>query len=291
MGYEIKTTIDRDKCTGCGRCVSVCPYEAITLIDKKAVITGPKSMHCGQCVAVCAENAIQVADLEVPLLQGTLTQETTHLFDTVVHRRSCRDYRADELTSAELADLVTFGQWAPSGTNAQKWEFTVIPTRVAVEKYAEAISGFYRKLNQMAGNPLLRLYTKLFRGDVLGRYYARYYHQVADSLKRWDEKREDLLFHGATAVMVISMRPGASCAHDDALLAAQNICLGAHTMGIGSCLIGFAVEAMQRDPKIAKVIGIPAEETVYAVIALGRPKFKYPNPSGRFAVKTRYFTG
>ncbi|MBN2529021.1 MAG: nitroreductase family protein [Deltaproteobacteria bacterium] len=291
MGYDIKTTIETDKCTGCGKCVAVCPYDALQVIDGKARVTGDKSMHCGQCVAVCPENAVRVTDLVVPTLKGTYPNEAAALFESVMHRRSCRDYRRDELSATEFEDLITFGQWAPSGTNAQKWQFTVIPSRAAMERYAEAISGFFRKLNRQAENPMLRLLSKLFMKDVLGNYYARYYGQVADSLNRWDEKREDLLFHGATGAIVISMKPGAFCAHDDALMAAQNICLGAHSMGIGSCLIGFAVEAMKRDPKIAQTIGIPGDETVFAVIALGRPKFEYPHPSGRFPVSARYFNG
>lgn len=291
MGYEIKTTIDSEACVGCGKCAAVCPYEAIEILNGKAVVTGDKSMHCGQCVAVCAENAVRVADLAVPALSGNPPPKAGQLFDSVIHRRSCRDYRKDELTETDFKNLITFAQWAPSGTNAQKWAFTVIPTRAAMIRYAEAISSFYRKLNRQAENPLLRMFARLFMGDVLGKYYARYYSQVADSLKRWDENQEDLLFHGATGAIVISTRPGAFCAHDDALMAAQNVCLGAHTMGIGSCLIGFAVEAMKRDPQIAEVIGIPTEETVYAVIALGHPKFEYPNPSGRFPVTARYFKG
>ena len=289
MGYDIRTTIESDKCTGCGKCIAVCPYEALELVNGKALVTGAKSMHCGQCVATCPENAVHVPDIDVPLLQGEYNAETTALFDAVTHRRSCRNYRSAELTRTEFEDLITFGKWAPSGTNAQKWEFTVAPTRAAVEVFAEAISQFYRKLNRQAENPFLRLVSKMFMNDVLGKYHARYYTQVADSLKRWDEERTDLLFHGATGAIIVSMRPGASCAHDDALLAAQNICLGAHTMGIGTCLIGFAVEAMKRDARIAKTVGIPANETVYAVIAVGRPKYTYPNPSGRFPKAARFF--
>jgi ferredoxin len=133
MGYDIRTTIMTDKCTGCGKCVSVCPYEAIEIINGKAVVTGDKSMHCGQCIAVCPENAVQVADIEVPLLKGEYSPETNSLFDTVLHRRSCRDFRPEALTRTEFEDLITFGKWAPSGTNAQKWEFTVVPDRAALE--------------------------------------------------------------------------------------------------------------------------------------------------------------
>ena len=59
------------------------------------------------------------------------------------------------------------------------------------------------------------------------------------------------------------------------MLAAQNILLAAYSMGLGSCLIGMAVEAMKNDRKLQRVIGIPDEETVYAVIALGYPNEFY----------------
>lgn len=289
MGYEISTIIDKNKCTGCGKCVAVCPYNSIEIIDGKATVTGKKSMHCGQCVAVCAQNAVCVSDLEVPALEGNININTDKLFDAIVHRRSCRDYTPEELTNTDFKNLITFGQWAPSGTNAQKWKFTILPTRKAVESYAELVGDCYRKINKQAKNPLLRLFTKVFMNDALGKYYTRYYKQVKQSLDAWKKERKDLLFHGATSAVVISMSPGAFCAHDDALLASQNMCLGAHTMNIGSCLIGFAVEAMKRDKRIAQKIGIPKDEIVYAVIALGKPKYKYPNPSGRLPVTPRIY--
>ena len=58
----------------------------------------------------------------------------------------------------------------------------------------------------------------------------------------------DRLFHGAAAAILVTGRRQASCPAEDALLATQNILLAAHAMGLGSCLIGFAVEAMRRDP-------------------------------------------
>ena len=76
---------------------------------------------------------------------------------------------------------------------------------------------------------------------------------------------------------------------EDAMLATQNILLAAHSMGLGSCLIGFAVEAMRNDPRIKPFIKIPAEETVYAVIALGYPDEAYRRLTGRKKAVVRYF--
>ena len=60
-------------------------------------------------------------------------------------------------------------------------------------------------------------------------------------------------------------------------------------MGLGSCLIGFAVAAMGRDRRIQRSIGIPEEEEVHAVIALGYPDESYCRVAGRKSVTQRVF--
>lgn len=47
----------KEKCVGCGACVSACPFDAIEIIDKKAVI-GDKCTACGSCIEVCPVEAI-----------------------------------------------------------------------------------------------------------------------------------------------------------------------------------------------------------------------------------------
>ncbi len=47
---SIKVIID--KCIGCGLCVKVCPFAAVELVDKKAVIN-EKCTYCGACVDAC----------------------------------------------------------------------------------------------------------------------------------------------------------------------------------------------------------------------------------------------
>ncbi len=47
--------------------------------------------------------------------------------------------------------------------------------------------------------------------------------------------------------------------------------LAAHTMGLGSCLIGYAVAAMGAYRSIQKKLVIPESETIHAAVAMGYP--------------------
>ncbi len=52
--------VDEEKCTGCGSCVEVCPTEAISLEDGKAVINEDECVECGVCAEECPEGAISI---------------------------------------------------------------------------------------------------------------------------------------------------------------------------------------------------------------------------------------
>ncbi|MFA5072638.1 MAG: mercury methylation ferredoxin HgcB [Nitrospirota bacterium] len=50
-----------DKCTGCGRCVEVCPQGVFVLRDKRAVVIDKDlCMECGACARNCEFGAITV---------------------------------------------------------------------------------------------------------------------------------------------------------------------------------------------------------------------------------------
>ncbi|NJD57677.1 MAG: 4Fe-4S dicluster domain-containing protein [Nitrospirae bacterium] len=297
---EDRIKIDRDLCNGCGLCVTVCPTGTISLNEGTAVVSGGESLLCGHCEAVCPQQAVRVIAIDEEMSRyATFSAEKTWLphgkfpvsalVQLMASRRSCRSFLDKPVERAMLEDLIKIGITAPSGTNSQAWTFTVLPTKKAVASLAEQVASYFMRLNATAEKTLLRLFLRLIGKGELDAYYHGYYRKVKEALEEWQGSGKDRLFHGSTAVIVVGSRPGASCPAEDALLATQNILLAAHSMGLGSCLIGYAVAAMKRDPSVQKHIGIPAEEETHAVIALGYPDEIYQRIAGRKNVTPRYF--
>ncbi len=298
----VTTSIDADECIGCGACVEVCPSETLELVDGTAVVSGDESINCGHCEAVCPSGAVKVAALDpkatryetfearrewMPFGEGNLST----LVHLMASRRSCRSYTSEPVSRDALEDLVKIGATAPSGTNSQAWTFTVLPSRDAVLALGNLVARFYRTLNWFAERRPLRVLGRITGRPQLEEYYRDHYEKIKEGLAEFERGERERLFHGATAAILVGSKPDASCPAEDALLATQNILLSAHVMGLGTCLIGFVVEAIRHDFRIPGALGLGKGEKVHSVIALGQPDEAYERVAGRLPIATRVWHG
>jgi nitroreductase len=203
-------------------------------------------------------------------------------------RRSCRRYTDRPVARDALVDLVKIGATAPSGTNSQGWRFSILPDRAAVVALGGKVGGYFRLLNRLVAPAAVGKVAKVLGHPEVEAYRRDYRKRIEEGLDEWARGGRDRLFHGAPAAILVGSVPGAATATEDALLATQNILLAAHAMGLGTCLVGFAVHAIRSDSRVRRWLALTAAERVHAVIAVGYPDETYVRTTGRLPVPIRF---
>jgi len=127
----------------------------------------------------------------------------------ILERRSIRKYKDTPVPKEDLDKLVECGMYAATARGIQPWHFTVITDRALLDKISAANKEFLLKLPESP---------------------------MTEKAKRPDFDN----FHNAPAAIIVSGIADegseeytiADCAN-----AAENICLAAHAMGLGTCYI------------------------------------------------------
>ncbi len=166
------------------------------------------------------------------------------LIDAIYHRRSVRDYTDLPVPSAMISELLDAAIQAPSATNQQPWAFGVIRGRARLE-------GISRRAKPM----LLALLPQSLA-----------LHQRADALTNPNSN----VFHGAGTLVIIYAKPAQYPANEDCCLAAQNLMLAAHGMGLGTCPVVF-VRPWLNQLEIKQELDVPSTFEAVMPIVIGWP--------------------
>jgi len=165
----------------------------------------------------------------------------------ICNRRSVRQYKAKQISDADLTQILDAALAAPNAMNQQKWHFTVVQDKVTLDRMVAII-----KENMInSGNDLLAN-----RASVPG------YHT----------------FYNAPTVILITADEKARFVQIDCGAAAQNIALAAESLFLGSCIMTSSAYlfASQKGEEFKKKLGIPAGYSHVCTVALGYREG--PNP-------------
>lgn len=152
-------------------------------------------------------------------------------------RRSVRSFTDKPVEKETLLKLLEAAVWAPSGGNGQTWRFVVVTEEQVMKK------------------------IKMVSPGLLGRPPAVII--IAQDM--------NLAKHRGGKT-----RPE-SITRMDSAMAAQNIMLAAHEMGLGTCVI-----ASFHAGAVAKILGMPEHILPHLLVSVGHPAVDPPPPERLF---------
>ena len=157
-----------------------------------------------------------------------------NVIEVIKERRSVRQFKEDPIPDGVIEELMEAVRWAPSWANTQCWEVIAIKGEEKKRELAETLPPRNPGKPAVTGAPLVLVF--LGRRGVSGFYKGR----------AVTEKGDWLMF--------------------DVALAVENLCLYAHSRGLGTVIIGYFDAG-----KAASLLGVPPDREVVAIVPLGYP--------------------
>ncbi|MDE2211147.1 MAG: nitroreductase family protein [Betaproteobacteria bacterium] len=168
------------------------------------------------------------------------------VFQVILARHSVRSYAPRPVTESEIQTLLEAAVRAPTALHQEPWAFVVIQDPVWLKRISDVARPLF----------LHNLLHKTGSGN-------------ARTVKTFADPHFNV-FHDAGTLIVICASPELPFSQADCWLAAENLMLAACSLGLGSCVIGSAQEALNT-PAVKAELGIPPEYSAVAPIVVGHP--------------------
>ena len=158
------------------------------------------------------------------------------MIESIKHRRSIRKFTSEPIDPEKLEIVLEAGRLAPSGNNKQPWAFIVVQSD---QKRQAVMEACHRQTWMMTAPEFIVAVV-----DMAARIDTEPGLYLDENSPQWELKR----------------------AIRDTAIAVENMLLEADAQGLGTCWVGFFVQA-----EIRPVLGIPDDKFVLAVIPIGFP--------------------
>ncbi len=286
--------IDAERCTGCGHCATTCPMGYLEVFNKTArVVEGGTCFGCSNCLAVCKEGAIKQTGFynvsqglwktqhyhpadgypKLPAVAGM--PEMTPVEETIYKRRSNRLFKKDPVPEPVMRRIIEAGRFAPSAGNNQPWSFLVMD-RAEMDGVVPLMEPMYKMLIAFYGmgkkNPVVR--AMLGSSAVV---MPKLMDQRAMQGAVKTVRPKDVFLGAPNMIVVLGDKRGIADMHLDIGICAQNMVLAAHSLGIGTCYLGFFTAACDFIPLIPKKLGVKWPYKPVTAMVLGYPRVQTDN--------------
>lgn len=281
----LSPTIDLEKCKGCNTCVMVCPLHVLELqAGKSTVVYGDNCYGCGQCWAVCPTGAVTLGQgkpiaEKKPGAKPAVSPESLQLL--LEERRSVRLFQQKPVPKEAIEQVIEAGSYAPTASNRQDVQYIVVGSVEGVNELRKRLEVYIDKLLQQTGSRIGGAIGSLIysRNSVnLLRCYKVSYSFIKEKNRRFKEKDRGFNYFPlpyGSVVLAVHAKAWDRLASFNCAMALYGCALKAHTLGLGSCFLGFLHVGANQDRKIRTYLNIPKGHECYGAMVLGYPDVTY----------------
>jgi len=274
-------------CIACHNCQAVCPQEALVFPHFYRVDEGRFAYDLDYPeVGKGFPNPLQL-EKAVPLSE--IDDRLTGVERVLYRRRSVRVYKDEPVPKELIKRVIEAGRFAPSAGNCQGWKFVVATDKQFLAELSESslkFLGTFSKLYQGQGmgfTMLKKALSFLKPSAVDQRPMAAIQGSIAP---KFGEGMIHCLFNAPAVIFLLKHSMHISEPELGMGIMAQNMVLTAHSLGLGTCYVGFVTNALNQDfktkKKFGKKIGLEwPYNTVSIVITLGYPAVQVDRPVDR----------
>jgi len=170
------------------------------------------------------------------------------VFEAIKKRRSIRSYDDRPVPKSILNAIIEAGNEAPSAMNSQPWRFVVIENPETKKKLLNAAKPNAHKIIDMIKDADPERY---------------------EMIKKRFSQLPDPVYYSAPAVVFV-IGSGRYASHS-CPLACENMMLAAHSLGIGSCWVGFGAMVTE-DALVKSALELKDDESIFGPLLFGYPK-------------------
>lgn len=261
------TQISSELCIGCGLCSNVCSQSAISMAGGRLKVNHSKCNQCGHCLAICPKKAVsfevETSQDVAEYHQESFTIDSDVLLNVMKFRRSIRQFQSRVVPEDLILKIIESGRFSPTATNLQDVTFSVV--RTALDKVK---SMAFETLYQMGKE--MRLQPSPLQTPITQKYSELFIHMQNHYLE--DPVNHDLLLHNAPVMIVVKASKDWAI---NGALAAANMELMTHTLGLGTFYCGLLVKAAEQNPQLMEALGVSESEGLVACLPIGYPYVKY----------------
>jgi nitroreductase len=211
--------------------------------------------------------------------------ETDHLLnartateEVILRRRSVRVYKKQQVPEFMIRRILEAGRFAPSAGNCQPWKFIVVRDPDLIRGLTDTTVKICKIFRWLIDYRWTKSVWRRLNAMVNIRLKPNDLHPVPFSAVSLIANRRLSLYHGApTVILIFKDVRGVSSPDLDCGIAGQNMVLAAHSMGLGTCWVGFTKLAFQYGRKWKKAFGVSYPYKFASSLSIGWP---VSNPDG-----------